>query len=384
MKRLFVLFFAVLLVVSTVTTPNASAANSTQSRRMIVIFADGKVNKDIILKANGKINKELNSLNALAVTLPENMIDVLANTPGVIKVEPDFIVTASGKPAPPTPVIPDDWGIQRINAPAAWSSGNTGKGVKIAVLDTGIAAHTDLADLSGVSIVNYTESYLDDNGHGTHVAGIIAAKNDFTGVVGVAPGAQLFAVKVLDGNGSGYLSDVVKGIEWATLNHMDIINMSLGSPNKSLTLETAVNAAYNSGVLLVAAAGNSGGANTSKNNVEYPAKYASVIAVAATSSDINNTRASFSSTGLEVEVSAPGVNIKSTYLNNSYATMSGTSMATPMVAGDLALLIEANSKLVAPLTISELRLQVLDKRVKDLGTFGRDKLYGYGLIQAAN
>lgn len=385
MKKLFVLLCVVLLTISTVMSPSAYAANSSQSKKMIVIFADGKVNKDIIIKAKGKIYKEFEHLNALAVTVPEDSINDLANTPGVIKVEPDFIVTASGKPTPPPPpptVIPPqttDWGVERVKAPIAWSNGYTGAGVNIAVLDTGIAPHADLNAVSGVSKVGYTTSYFDDNGHGTHVAGIIAAKNNTIGVVGVAPDTKLYAVKVLDGTGSGYVSDVVDGIYWAiSKGDIDIINMSLGSSSYSETLETAVNDAYyKGGILVVAAAGNSGTRNTSKDNVEYPAKYGSVIAVAATGSDVNNSRAIFSSTGTKVEVSAPGVNIKSTYLNNSYVTMSGTSMATPMVAGDLALLKQANPTK----TNTELRI-MLDERVKDLGYAGRDNLYGYGLIQA--
>ena len=161
--------------------------------------------------------------------------------------------------------------------------------------------------------------------------------------------------------------------------------MSLGSPSYSLALDQAAAKAYENGILLVAAAGNDGTADTTINNVGYPAKLSSVIAVAAT--DINNNRAYFSSTGAEVEVSAPGLNIKSTYLKNGYATMSGTSMATPMVAGDLALLIQVNRGLAIPLTYDGLR-NLLHERVIDLGDLDamgnaiKDNLYGYGLIQA--
>lgn len=205
--------------------------------------------------------------------------------------------------------------------------------------------------------------------------------NNSIGVVGVAPAANLYAVKVLDRKGSGYVSDVVAGIDWAITNRMDIINMSLGSSSYSEALEAAVNRAYGAGILLVAAAGNSGTDITSSDNVEYPAKFDSVIAVAAT--DATNLRAYFSSTGPEVEVSAPGVNIKSTYLNNSYVTMSGTSMATPMVSGDLALLKQANPTK----TNAELR-ELLHQNVIDLGYLDamgnavKDNLYGFGLIQA--
>ncbi len=383
MKKLIVSICIGLLIMPTVMTPNAYAANSTQPKKMIVIFADGKVNQDIILKAKGTVSKEFKHVNVLAVTIPENSIDTLARAPGVIKVEPDFEVTASGRTttsgrvtAPP-PAQTIEWGVRQINAPNAWSH-TTGAGIKVAVIDTGIASHPDLTVVGGVSLIG--TSYADDNGHGTHVAGIIAAKNNTEGVVGVAPAAELYAVKVLDRRGSGSVSNVVAGIDWAITNHMDIINMSLGSPSYSLALDQVAQKAYDNGILLVAAAGNEGVADTTINNVGYPAKLSSVIAVAAT--DINNSRAYFSSTGLEVEVSAPGVNIKSTYLKNGYATMSGTSMATPMVAGDLALLKQANPNL-NNIGIRDLLDNIPpDQRVIDLGTQGRDSVYGFGLIQA--
>ena len=389
MKKLFVILCIVPLIISTVMSPNAYAANSTLSKKMIVIFAEGKVNKDIVLNVKGAISKEFKNINALAVTLPDdNSISALAHAPGVIKIEPDFVFTASGKPTPvPPPVIQGqttDWGVTRVKAPTAWTNGNTGLDVNIAVLDTGIGPHPDLTIVDGVTITNGVaiagSPYVDDNGHGTHVAGIIAAMKNDIGVVGVAPKANLYAVKVLDSSGSGYVSDIVAGIDWAIDHNINIINMSLGSSSYSSLLKEEVDMAYSKGILLVAAAGNSGTKRTTIDNVEYPAKFESVIAAAAT--DVNNFRASFSSTGTEVEVSAPGVNIKSTYLNNSYATMSGTSMATPMVAGDLALLKQANPALNNIEIRNLLDNQPADQRVIDLGTAGRDNVYGYGLIQA--
>jgi len=379
MKKLIVSLCVGLLIIPTIMSPNAYAADSNQSKKMIVIFADGKVNKDTIIKAKGQVSKEYEHLSALAVTMPESSIKALEHEPGVIRVEPDFEVKASGRVTTTTvPPQTTEWGVSQIAAPNAWAAGNIGTGVKVAVIDTGIASHPDLTIAGGVSLIG--RSYADDNGHGTHVAGIIAAKNNTLGVVGVAPNAQLFAVKVLDRNGSGYTSNVVAGIDWAITNHMDIINMSLGSPSYSLALDQVAEKAYTSGIVLVAAAGNDGVADTTINNVGYPAKLSSVIAVAAT--DINNSRAYFSSTGDEVEVSAPGVNIKSTYLKYGYITMSGTSMATPMVAGDLALLKQANPTLTNFEIRDLLDNLPADQRVIDLGTPGRDAVYGYGLIQA--
>lgn len=380
MKKISILLCAALLITSTVVAPNAYATNSIQSKKMIVIFADGKVNQDIILKAKGTVSKEFKHVNALAVTLPENSINALEHAPGVIKVEPDFEVTASGRVTAPQPTQTIEWGVGRVKAPTAWETGTTGAGIKVVVIDTGIASHPDLTIAGGISLIG--NAYVDDNGHGTHVAGIIAAKNNEIGVVGVAPNVDLYAVKVLDRRGSGSVSNVVAGIEWAIENKMDIINMSLGSPSYSLALDLAVEKAYTNGILLVAAAGNDGTTDTTINNVGYPAKLSSVIAVAAT--DINNSRAYFSSTGAEVEVSAPGLYIKSTYLKNGYTTMSGTSMATPMVAGDLALLKQANPTLTN-IQLRDLLDNIpddLNPRVIDLGITGRDVIYGYGLIQA--
>nr|WP_302328453.1 S8 family serine peptidase [Salirhabdus salicampi] len=267
-----------------------------------------------------------------------------------------------------------DWGITRINGPLAWRSNFTGKGVKVAVVDTGIAPHEDLVISGGKSFVGYTDSHVDDNGHGTHVAGIIGAKNNNTGIVGVAPDSLLYSVKVLDESGNGYLSNLVSGIDWAITNKMDIINLSVGTDFGASSLKAAVDKAYNNGIILVAAAGNDGAGNG--DTVDYPARYDSVIAVSATNTD--NNIASFSSIGNTVEVAAPGSRILSTHLNNTYQTSSGTSMASPFVAGHLALIKEANLSL----TVQQMR-KIVQQNVHDLGSGGRDDLFGYGLIQTS-
>jgi subtilisin/minor extracellular protease Epr len=188
----------------------------------------------------------------------------------------------------------------------------------VAILDTGIDyEHSDLNDnyIGGYDFANNDLEPMDDNGHGTHCAGIVAAEDNEGGVVGVAPEADLYAVKVLDSVGNGYM--------------MDVISMSFGSNLGSTSLETACDNAYSSGVLVVAAAGNDGNPSGEGDNVDYPARCDSVIAVAAT--DSNDNRAIWSSTGPDVELAAPGVSIYSTYLGGGYATMSGTSMACPHV-----------------------------------------------------
>ena len=230
----------------------------------------------------------------------------------------------------------ETWGINRVHAPAAWVL-TEGKGVKVAVIDTGIdSSHSDLSGSvdGGYSAITKTENpadYQDDNGHGTHVAGTVAGKRDGKGVVGVAPKARLYAVKVLDADGSGNLSDVIEGIVWAAVNKMDVANMSLGAPVDSEAMKRAVRFARGSGVVIVAAAGNSGA------SVGFPGAYEDTIAVAA--SDYTDKLAGFSSRGPEVDFIAPGVDVLSAKMGGGFASYSGTSMAAPHVAGLAALAI---------------------------------------------
>lgn len=368
MKRLLSTITVSLFLFSFTPSVNATAATSTtaSNERVIVVFKN-KADKNVVSKAKGSVRREYRNANVLSASVPITAIKGLKNDPNVLAVEPDVVVKVKSQTV--------DWGVSQIKAPESWSSNLTGKGVKIGVVDTGIANHEDLTVAGGAAFTTYTTSYSDDNGHGTHIAGIIGAKNNGYGTVGVANEASLYAVKVLGSDGSGYLSDIIAGIDWCITNKMDIINLSLGSSTPSAALQQEVDKAYNQGILVVAAAGNDGTSDGSTDTVDYPAKYSSVIAVAAT--DSSNRRASFSSTGSTVEIAAPGVNIRSTYLNNQYVSMSGTSMAAPFVTGDLALLKQANPGL----TPSQLRTKLRENAI-DLGTSGKDNWFGYGLIQA--
>lgn len=230
------------------------------------------------------------------------------------------------------------WGIQRVNAQAAWPT-TMGQGVRVAVIDTGIDGnHPDLRGqvVGGFNALDKNASWFDDNSHGSHVAGTIAGTLDNKGVVGVAPKAQLVAVKVLDKNGGGRLSSIVKGLIWCAHNDVQVANMSLGAPIGSVFMRLAVKYATRRGVAIVAAAGNSGG------SIGYPAGFDESIAIAA--SDANDKIADFSSRGRKVEFIAPGVQVKSSLPGGGWGSYNGTSMATPHVAGLAALAVSRGAR----------------------------------------
>jgi len=316
-------------------------------RYIVTIQGPAEQAEAAVVQAGGVVSHAFELIPAIAIQVPEAALQGLQRNPLFVSIEPDVVVTAFLKPdANPgkgkkpgggggggggttTQTLP--WGVDRIDAECVWTTA-TGVDVKVAVLDTGIDyTHPDLADncKGGINIINSRKDYMDDNGHGTHVAGIIAAEDNSIGVVGVAPDASLYAVKALDRNGSGWLSDIIAGLDWCVNNQIDVVNMSLGTNSDVQALHDECDAVAAAGLFLVAAAGNDSGA------VDYPAAYTSVIAVSAT--DSSDHLAYFSSRGIEIEVAAPGVSIFSTYMGGGYATLSGTSMAAPHVTGTLAL-----------------------------------------------
>jgi subtilisin len=271
------------------------------------------------------------------------------------------------------------WGISRVKAPMCWEA-TKGKGIYVAVLDTGIWPHNDLKGnlLGGISFVP-GESWVDGHGHGTHVAGTIAARMNGFGVVGVAPSAYLYGIKVLSNGGSGNWSWLMSGLYWMRKYYgctFDVANMSLGGSSAPKSLEAYINYAAQQ-TLLVAAAGNYRARDPrppcKEMPVMYPAKYPKCLAVSAI--DSHNMIAGFSACGPEIELCAPGVNIVSTVPGNSYATMSGTSMAAPHVAGAAALCRGTHRYL----DMDHIR-KILHKTADDLGVAGRDELYGYGRV----
>ena len=273
-----------------------------------------------------------------------------------------------------------------IKAQTQNTSPYTGKNVKVAVIDTGIdTEHRDLKVMDGFCSLPPDCStgipYDDNNGHGTHVAGVIAALANGTGVIGIAPNVDLYSIKVLDDLGAGTTGSIVRGIEWAIKQDVDIINLSLTATTDDPLMKKALEVAYAKGILLVGSAGNEG--NNSSDTVTIPARYNTVIAVTAVKADL--TRLSTSSVGPQVEIAAPGFAIFSTYPSewdfvdgkqDGYTQLSGTSMAAPHVTGVLALLKER----FPLMTNVELR-NLVGGLTKDLGTSGRDTIFGKGFLQ---
>jgi subtilisin len=336
---------------------------------------------------------------AIAATLPEPAVSALEANPHVARVEPDVQMRAMDIE------LDNSWGVTRIGAGTIHDGGNKGAGVRLVIIDSGINyEHPDLDGnyIGGYDFVQDDGDPMDVYGHGTHVAGTACAEDNDNGdqtgpygVVGVAPECALYALRVLDDAGFGDSSDLIAAMQWAVDNDMQVANLSLGwdrSPGD--TVEHAFDNAEAAGLVIVAAACNNGNPPGKGDNVCYPALYDSVIAVAAT--DDGDQRASFSSTGDQVELAAPGESVFSTWNDDTgyydpqpvcrdedgveacYKYGSGTSMASPHVAGTAALILAAHPDW----TNAQVRAQ-LRTTADDLGQAGWDLQYGFGLVDAA-
>jgi subtilisin family serine protease len=249
----------------------------------------------------------------------------------------------------------------------------TGKGIKIGIVDTGVDIdHEDLPQIKGgVSFVSNEPTYDDGHGHGTWCAGdVVAIKGNAKGVAGVAYEADLYAIKVLSASGSGSMLGVVKAIDWAIDNGIDILSMSLGSRIGHSEVEKAVKRATAAGMLIVAAAG-----NDSDDDISYPAAYPDVIAVGSLSKD--DKRSYFSNTGIGLDVTSYGQSIFGLWKDNGYVAISGTSMATPNVAGLLAAYMSKHGKLNPAQAMA-----LIEKWAVDLGDKGYDLTFGHGKLTA--
>lgn len=232
------------------------------------------------------------------------------------------------------------WEIKKLNVENQWKY-SEGQDTKVAVIDTGCDLdHPDLINnlLDGKNFIDKNQSPQDDNGHGTHVSGTIAAENNLCGMVGVAPKAKIIPVKALNSKGNGNINSLVDSILWAADQKVDFITMSLGSPYPSEELEKAINYANTKGCIVFCAAGNSG----ENSDIMYPAKYNKTISIGAI--DENFCRTNFTCSGEELDFLSPGLNILSTVPDNGYAIMSGTSMSNPFAVGCACLLLSYNKK----------------------------------------
>ena len=341
MKKTIILLVIAILLISSLPTivlagspDNPAPGSGCSPEQILVSFEPGTsrpVAARIHRQLNGQAEETIPGIGVQVVTVPGGramaMAKAYSSNPWVAYAEPDFVVQAVGEPD--DPYFGRQYGLTLVEAPLAWEVTTGSPSVNIAILDTGVDQdHPDLADKI-VSNINLTSSTTVDDvqGHGTHVAGIAAAiTNNGIGVAGLGYDSTIMNVKVMNDNGFGTLGGVASGIIWAADNGAEVISMSLGAYVYSSTLEDAVNYAWSKGVVVVGAAGNGG-----KTTPFYPAAYANCIAVAATYPW--DAKADWSNYGDWVDVAAPGGGIYATVKDNGYDYKSGTSMASPHVAG---------------------------------------------------
>lgn len=377
---------------ATSSVPTAPSVRPYAPHTLLVAFDAGvpSLVRKAVHAANGAtVANNLGFQDVDVVTLPAGVdplaaAGVYSANPLVDFAEPNYAFTAIGTPNDAS--FSTMYGLDKIDAPEGWTTAygptsfpSTG-GVRVGVVDTGIdKTHVELASkvkACAQALTNFgilqNGSCNDDQGHGTHVAGTIAATtNNGIGVAGVAPNAELAICKALNAAGSGFTTDIVKCINWLrTTGSARIISMSIGSTGTTTAFDRELAAASAAGVLLIAAAGNDGNAT-----LNYPAAHPDVVSVAAT--DRNDARASFSNCNADVEIAAPGVDILSTAPGNGYQSMSGTSMATPHVSGVAAVVMKQKN-----LTAAQTRA-LLTSTSDDLGAAGRDTCFGAGRVNLA-
>jgi subtilisin family serine protease len=332
-----------------------------------------KIKKDI----DGKVKKHWDSYSIFKSNSKstEELIKYFSSRSDVEFAEPNFLLLPNRLPNDPL-YKKYQWNLPIIQADRAWDISQGQPGVIVAIVDTGVdMTHEEFKNklVPGYNVLMDNDRPMDDNGHGTHVAGIISANtNNTVGVAGISWNNRIMPVKAIGAEGTGSSFDIAKGVKWATDHGARVINMSVGNYHPSAVLEDAIRYAYSKGVVLVAASGND---NTDQPS--YPASYPEVLSIAAV--DDQQNRATFSNYGNDVDVSAPGVEIASTYIYNEYAALSGTSMACPHVAGLAGLVLSVNPNLTNTDVMS-----IIQQSATDLGAPGKDPYYGSGLINVNN
>lgn len=278
-----------------------------------------------------------------------------------------------------------DWGLKQLNVPDTWKI-TQGENITVMVIDTGMPDHHDLNEaILADKCKNFTDNKTkyDGNSHSTFCSGIIGARNNGIGIVGVAPKCNIITCKALGDDGSGAYEWINNALKYAIELKPDIVSMSLGGPQDDKTMHNLIKELTDMNIPVIVAAGNEGGANQKKNMVGYPGKYEEAIAVAAY--DKYGDIANFSSYGEEVDIAGPGVDIYSTYLNNGYAIESGTSFSCPFVAGVVALLLAKHRKQELETgkndcyTVAQIK-EHLYKYANDKGVIGKDPSWGVGIV----
>ncbi|WP_242772066.1 Ig-like domain-containing protein [Brevibacillus parabrevis] len=363
--RLFSMFQAFLLVsLLLLQLVPAHAAASADSKTYLIGF---KKQERAKVRAIQRSSVEPLTGQIVVAELTESEKQAMLEDENVAYIEEDSETELAEANLPPGQSQQVPWGVEHIGAAAAHSQQYKGQRIKIGVLDTGISAHPDLEIKGGVSYIEGEDDFGDQHGHGTAVAGVIAARDNDFGIVGVAPEAELYAIKVLDKKGHGTYSSMIQGIEWAIQNRMNILSISAGGYVNSRALHDQIKRANEHGILVIAAAGNRG---LGEETELFPAQYAETISVGAV--DREDQRADFSSVGKELDLMAPGVDIRSTAPGGDFQTRSGTSLAAPHVAGAAAVIWSAKGNISS----AELR----DLLTKSATPLGESRFYGKGLV----
>ncbi|MCM3362547.1 S8 family peptidase [Niallia sp. HCP3S3_B10] len=381
MKKIIIIIICMLFTLSTITGTTLTFAkegskNDALKKEYIIAYQDS-VDKELIKEVGGQTLQTFKYSPAVTASLTEQQVKRLKEKKVVVEIEQNEKVFAAEdidkkSSSQVNESTYPNWNLKQTGINKIHKKGIKGEGIKIGVIDSGINSnHSDLKVYGGFNVLDNNGSYEDDYGHGTRVAGIIAALDNNVGIKGVAPEAKLYSIKALDSKGEGMISDIISGIEWAIENDMDIINLSLQTTTENNLLKKTINKAINKGIIVVAAAGNKGSVE-SGSTLTYPAKYKNVISVGALTK--KKERADFSSVGRNLDLMAPGEFVYTTFDDGYFVAFSGTSIATPHVTGTAALMLSVNPNM------SQLQIEEILKKTST--PIGERRLYGSGLLNA--